>query len=114
MFNVRGEAGDAVCFHHDTLRFSAQADRHAPRGPGRLLDLIAPDHDVASAALDLDSRRLVAAVVDQHVLFDPVAVSGEVGAPFGTEEHPLVGAAADGVAGDEVISVAMADGDADA
>ena len=87
---------------------------HARFASANLGEGVVADGDGFGAALDVDYRTAFGGVVDEGVVLNAVAMPGEVGAALGAEEDAVELAVADGVAGDEVVGVAMADGDADA
>ena len=62
----------------------------------------------------LDSRGFLAAVVDQHIVLDAIAMTREIRPALCAEEHTLRLAGAHRVARDQIVRVTMADGDADA
>src|SRR5262249_38485228 len=104
---------DAVALEPDVVRVAANAHANALRRQTGLDDFVVDEHHRLGRALDVDRRALVAAVVGEAILEQPIAMAGKVLATLGPKQHADVPAVANLVLGHQVVGVAMADGDTD-
>src|SRR5262245_38034069 len=111
--HLDGHALDLVRFQLDVAGLLAQTDADAAGTAARLLDAIAANRDVLGFALDFDGNAVLGAAVGNAVALQPIAVWGERLAALAAEQHADLAAAADVIVADEVVGIAMADGDAE-
>ena len=104
-----GEAVDAVVRQLDVFGVGSQPDADAFGGAALFEDAVFEEFNRLGIALDVDADSLVTAAVDDFVALDAIAMSGECGAAFRTEEDSGQAAVLDDVVADDVVGVAMAD-----
>src|SRR5215470_10569007 len=111
--HLDGHALDLILFQLDVAGLLAQSDADATGTAPRLLDAIAANRHVLGLALDVDGDAVLGAAVGDAVALQPIAVRRERLAALAAEQHADLAAAADVVVADEVVGIAVADGDAE-
>src|SRR5206468_7029915 len=92
------------------LRPEAHAD--APGRAARVADLVLRQRHRLRLALHIDADPRFPAAVHDAIVLQPIAVGRERLAALGPEQHSDLAAAQDLVVADQVLGVAVADGDA--
>src|SRR5262249_36506274 len=111
--HLDGHALDLVLVQPDVAGLLAEPDADATGTAARLLDVIAANRHVLGLALDVDGDAVLGTAVGDAVALQPIAVRSERLAALAAEQHADLAAAADVVIADEVVGIAMADGDAE-
>ncbi len=108
----RREPFNLVGRHRDRAGPGADADADPVHRPARLAQVVGGQGDRLGFALHVDADALVRPAVHDAVALQPVAVRRERLAALRPEQHADLAAAQDRVLPDEVVGVAVADGNA--
>src|SRR5687767_11548815 len=111
--HILREPLNCVAFHPQVLHSRSDKNGCAFGRAARFLQPIAGQYHTANGGFEFDGGSVFAAIVGEGVAFDEVPVSRGSGIFLCPEEQAGVAAAVDRVATDDIVSVAVADGNAD-
>ena len=94
--------------------FGTQADRAAAGRTTAVCDRVADNLNGMGGSLQINGGVGLSAVVSQDVGFHAIVVGDKIRSAFGAEDQSGLGVVGDQVAGDEIVRIVMAHGDADA
>lgn len=102
-----------IVFHGDLFGTGPRFDRLAGKSTPGIDEGVVAERDGLRAALDIDDGASFRPIVNERIADNLIPVTGKVRTPLRTEKHPLLPASFNRVAGNQIVSVPVADRNAD-